>query len=377
MLQERVMSSKSANSSVSLLDELETTLAHGTVARRVETLRRVTDLFLNSAVDYSDAQIGVFDDVFDCLIDTMEASAKVLLAQRLAPEPMAPPKIIRTLAFDDLIEVAAPVLSQSERLDDDALMANARTKSQGHLLAISTRKQLSGAVTDVLVERGNDEVIQSVVGNPGAQFSEQGYTKLVSRAERNDGIAECLGMRPSIPRHHYLKLIAKASASVQARLEAANPNASKDVSLAVKEVTRRARSAPSAMTRETTIAHGLVKSLYEDGRLDEFQVASFAKAKKFDETNAAVACLANVTVAMAETVMIEDRAEGVLILAKVGGLSWSTVKMIIDMREQLSGAEPLDLEASKATYERLRLSTAQQALRFHRMQETTSPTPAT
>ena len=371
------MSSKSANSSVSLLDELETTLAHGTVARRVETLRRVTDLFLNSAVDYSDAQIGVFDDVFDCLIDTMEASAKVLLAQRLAPEPMAPPKIIRTLAFDDLIEVAAPVLSQSERLDDDALMANARTKSQGHLLAISTRKQLSGAVTDVLVERGNDEVIQSVVGNPGAQFSEQGYTKLVSRAERNDGIAECLGMRPSIPRHHYLKLIAKASASVQARLEAANPNASKDVSLAVKEVTRRARSAPSAMTRETTIAHGLVKSLYEDGRLDEFQVASFAKAKKFDETNAAVACLANVTVAMAETVMIEDRAEGVLILAKVGGLSWSTVKMIIDMREQLSGAEPLDLEASKATYERLRLSTAQQALRFHRMQETTSPTPAT
>src|SRR5882757_9862036 len=373
MLQERVMSSKSANSSVSLLDELETTLAHGTVARRVETLRRVTDLFLNSAVDYSDAQIGVFDDVFDCLIDTMEASAKVLLAQRLAPEPMAPPKIIRTLAFDDLIEVAAPVLSQSERLDDDALMANARTKSQGHLLAISTRKQLSGAVTDVLVERGNDEVIQSVVGNPGAQFSEQGYTKLVSRAERNDGIAECLGMRPSIPRHHYLKLIAKASASVQARLEAANPNASKDVSLAVKEVTRRARSAPSAMTRETTIAHGLVKSLYEDGRLDEFQVASFARAKKFDETNAAVACLANVTVAMAETVMIEDRAEGVLILAKVGGLSWSTVRMIIDMREQLSGAEPLDLEASKATYERLRLSTAQQALRFHRMQETTSP----
>jgi uncharacterized protein (DUF2336 family) len=372
MLQERVMSSKSAISSVSLLDELETTLAHGTVARRVETLRRVTDLFINSAIDYSDAQIGLFDDVFDCLIDTMEASAKILLAERLAPIPTAPPKVIRSLAFDDLIEVAAPVLSQSERLDDDALMANARTKSQGHLLAISTRKQLSGAVTDVLVERGNDEVIQSVVGNPGAQFSEQGYTNLVSRAERNDGIAECLGMRPSIPRHHYLKLIAKASASVQARLAAANPNASNDVSLAVREVTRRARSVPSAITRETTIAHGLVKSLYEDGRLDEFQVAAFAKAKKFDETNAAVACLANVSVAMAETVMIEDRAEGVLILAKVGGLSWSTVRSIIDMREQLSGAEPIDIEASRKTYERLRLSTAQQALRFHRMQETTS-----
>ena len=52
------MISKSAHASTDLLDELQTTLAHGTVARRVETLRRVTDLFLNGAVDYSDEQIG-------------------------------------------------------------------------------------------------------------------------------------------------------------------------------------------------------------------------------------------------------------------------------------------------------------------------------
>ena len=52
------MISKSAHASTDLLDELQTTLAHGTVARRVETLRRVTDLFLNGAVDYSDEQIA-------------------------------------------------------------------------------------------------------------------------------------------------------------------------------------------------------------------------------------------------------------------------------------------------------------------------------
>jgi uncharacterized protein (DUF2336 family) len=370
------MSSKSAAVSLSLLDELETALAHGTVARRVETLRRVTDLFLNSADGYSNDQIEVFDDVYDCLIQSIEASAKVLLAKRLAPIATAPPRIIRTLAFDDLIEVAAPVLSRSERLDDDALVKNARTKGQGHLLAISIRNRLSDAVTDVLVERGNNEVIQSVAGNPGARFSEQGYTRLVSRAEGDDDIATALAMRPSIPRHHYLKLIAKASASVRARLDAANPHASHDVSLAVREVTRRARSLPSAMPRKTIVAHGLVKSLYDDGGLDEFQVAAFAAAKKFDETNAAIACLANVTVALAESLMIEDRAEGVLILAKVAGMSWSTVEVIIDMREELSGTEPLDLQASRITYERLRLSTAQQVLRFHKMREVAPHIPA-
>ncbi len=370
------MSSKSASTSENLLDELQATLAHGTVARRVETLRRVTDLFINGAVDFSDDQIALFDDVFQCLILHIENSAKALLSNRLAPIDRAPPLTIRALAFDDLIEVAAPVLSRSERLDDEALIETARNKSQAHLMAISTRRMLSGAVTDVLVLRGNDEVVHSTVNNPGAEFSERGFTRLVNRAEGDDNLATCIGLRPALPRHLYLKLLAKASATVRARLEAANPPLAGEVSTAVREVTRRARSAPSAITQETAIAHALVKSLYEDGRLDEHQVASFAEAGKFDEANAAIAALANVSVSIAENMMVETRAEGVMILAKVSGMSWSTVSALIDMRDDLAGKERSDLAACKATYERLRPSTAQQVLRFHRMQQMSEPAPA-
>src|ERR1700755_1000137 len=128
------MISKPAHASTDLLDELQTTLAHGTVARRVETLRRVTDLFLNCAVDYSDEQIALFDDVFHCLMRHIAAAAKPLLASRLAPVVTAPPLTIRALAFDDLIEVAAPVLSQSERLDDEGVIATGRKTSQGHCM---------------------------------------------------------------------------------------------------------------------------------------------------------------------------------------------------------------------------------------------------
>jgi uncharacterized protein (DUF2336 family) len=367
------MSAKSAATSENLLDELQTTLAHGTVARRVETLRRVTDLFINGAVDYSSEQIGLFDDVFQCLMHHIETSAKALLANRLAQIDTAPPLTIRALAFDDLIEVAAPVLSQSERLDDDALIETARNKSQAHLMAISIRKVLSGAVTDVLVLRGNDEVIHSTVNNPGAEFSERGFTRLVNRAEGNDDLATCLGMRPTMPRHLYLKLLAKASVTVRERLEAANPQQARDVPTAVREATRLARVAPAALTQDTAIAHALVKSLYEDGRLDEFQLAAFAEAGKFDEANAAIAALANVPVSIAENMMVETRSEGVMILAKVSGMSWSTVKAIINMRDDLSSMEPTDLAACKATYERLRPSTAQQVLRFHRMQQGAAP----
>ena len=370
------MSSKPASTSEGLLDELQATLTHGTVARRVETLRRVTDLFINGAVDYSSEQIELFDDVFQCLMHHIESSAKALLANRLAPIDTAPPLTIRTLAFDDLIEVAAPVLSLSERLDDEALIETARSKSQAHLMAISTRRVLSGAVTDVLVLRGNDEVIQSTVNNPGAEFSERGFTRLVSRAEGDDELSTCLGLRPQMPRHLYLKLLAKASNTVRLRLEAAHPKQAAEVPNAVREATQRALSSKSSMTQQTAIAHALVKSLFEDGRLDEHQVVQFAEAGKFDEANAAIAALANLPVTTAESMMMESRAEGVMILCKVSGLSWTTVKAIINMRDDLVGGEPTDLEACRDIYERLRPSTAQQVLRFHRMQQTSSPPTA-
>jgi uncharacterized protein (DUF2336 family) len=342
------MSSKSSPLPESLLDELQSTLAHGTVARRVETLRRVTDLFINGAVDYSDDQVALFDDVFQCLIRHIEVSAKALLSNRLAPIGTAPPQTVRSLAFDDVIEVAGPVLTQSARLDDATLIETARNKSQAHLMAISKRKVLSNAVTDVLVLRGNDEVVQSTVNNPGAEFSERGFSRLVNRAEGDDELATCLGLRPAIPRHLYLKLLAKASDTVRQRLEAANPKQAAEVPTAVREATRRARSS----------------------------IMQFAEGGKFDEVNAAIAALASVPVTIAETMMVESRAEGVMILCKVSSMSWSTVKAIINLRDELSGGEPTDLNACRDTYERLRPSTAQQVLRFHRMQQTASPPTA-
>lgn len=365
------MASTAAAQPANLLDELQSALTHGSVARRVETLRRVTDLFLTGVVDYSDEQIAVFDDVFHCLIQEIESSAKALLASRLAPISKAPPQLIHSLAFDDLIEVAAPVLSQSERLDDAMLIENARHKSQGHLLAISKRKALSGAVTDVLVERGNDEVVESAINNPGAEFSENGFTKLVSRAEGDDNLATSLGMRKSIPRHHYLKLIAKASDSVRARLRSINPQSADDIASAVQEIAARTSTAPSGINEETSAAHALVKSLYEEGRLDEFQIATFAEDGKFDETNAAIAMLANIPVSTVETMMIESRSEGMMILAKVTGLSWSTLETILSMRDHLSGSDIKNINDYRQSYDMLRASTAQQVLRFHRMRQST------
>ncbi|WP_458756711.1 DUF2336 domain-containing protein [Afipia sp. TerB] len=366
------MGSKAASFSATLLGELQDALRNGNVARRVETLRRVTDLFLLSADNYSDDQIDIFDDVFHYLIKHIETSAKALLANRLAPVPKAPPHLMYTLAFDDLIEVAAPVLSMSERLDDEALIENALHKSQDHLMAISRRKVLSGAVTDVLVDRGNDEVVASTVSNPGAEFSERGYDRLLSRAQGNDNLTTHVGSRKSIPRHHYLKLIARASASVRARLEAVNPEFASDVSSAVREVTLRMSSDTAAYSEDALRAHDLVRSLHADGRLNETQIAAFAGAGRFEETTAAFAALTNMPVSDVENMMTEAGSEGLLVLAKVIGLSWPTLRLVMAMLDKFSGHEAVaNFDEYQENYEMLRATTAQQVLRFHRMRLST------
>src|SRR5579859_7208290 len=104
-----------------LLDDLEAALVSGSNTRRIEMLTRITDLFVGGAPRFSETQIGVFDDVMVRLINTIEAKARAQLSHRLAPIANAPTNVVWTLAFDDDIEVAQPVLSQSERLGEREL----------------------------------------------------------------------------------------------------------------------------------------------------------------------------------------------------------------------------------------------------------------
>ena len=118
------------NAHAQLIQDLDDAIAQGSTERRADALRHVTDLFVFNASDYTNEQVTLFDDVIVRLAAEIETSARALLAEWLAPIANAPRKAIHALAFDDAIEVAHPVLSQSDRLDDDALIRNAQTKSR-------------------------------------------------------------------------------------------------------------------------------------------------------------------------------------------------------------------------------------------------------
>src|SRR6266850_5791355 len=221
--------------SKSFLQDLDEAISRGTPESRSRALWHATDLLI--AGRYSDDEIWTFGEVIGRLADEIEVAARAQLARRLARTDNAPHQIINKLAFDDSIEVAGPVLRESARLDAKTLVANARTKGQPHLLAISKRKSLENAVTDVLVTRGNREVVNSVANNNGARFSGFGFLHMIKRAEGDSILAEQLGLRKDIPRHLFQQLIAKASDDVRKRLERERPEMIGQIQTSVTDVT--------------------------------------------------------------------------------------------------------------------------------------------
>src|SRR6266481_5221855 len=177
----------------SLIADLEGAINSGSNDRRVATLRRVTDLFLVDAERMNEAQIEVFDDVLCHLIKKIEVKAVAELSARLAPVDNAPIEAIRTLARDNEIAVAGPVLTQSARLTTQDLVEIVGTKSQAHLLAISGRDQVEEAVTDQLLTRGNTSVTHKLAENAGARFSQAELTTLAKRAETDEVLTKSVG----------------------------------------------------------------------------------------------------------------------------------------------------------------------------------------
>jgi uncharacterized protein (DUF2336 family) len=359
----------------SLIQELEQAMAAGSPAMRLNTLTRITDLFLSGSGKHSDEQLALFDDVLMVLVETIEINAKVRLSRRLACHADAPPKVVRTLAFDRSIAVAAPVLMRSERLTDRELVENASTMSQEHLQAITQRRSLSEPVTDALIERGNDRVIQLVAQNAGARFSDNGFGKLVGRAALDEGLTRYVGSRRDIPRHHFLKLLETASAEVRARLIAANPNLIDVIETTVAGVASSISDDVRSTSRDHTRALARIKRLHRTGQFSEADLHAYASAHDFERASVALAALGEFPIDIVERALLDKSTDLILILARAAQCCRATTRAVLTMRTSERRLSPMDLAAALEQFDRLQHSTARSALEFYRLRRQADDKP--
>jgi uncharacterized protein (DUF2336 family) len=349
----------------SLIDELNAALATGGGDERKRILERVADLFAAGSRGYSSQQIALFDDVLQKLCSDIEVKARARLARRLAHIDNAPPQLIRSLAFDDAIAVAHPVLIHSQRLSDADLVENATTKSQDHLFAIAQRLRLSERVTDVLVERGNRKVIHKVAANTGARFSLAGYDKLTHRARRDRKLTLALARRRDLPRQYFLKLLETASASVRAKLEAANPEAAAAIRDTVDEVATDLQQEVRKTSQRFANALRDANRSFNAQPFTEANVHAPAHAQKYTRPVIALAKLGRFPVDLVERALIDKGEDMILILGKAAGCSWITVKELLLMYVAERNPQPDELTRTFDRYTKLTQEAARQIVDFY------------
>jgi hypothetical protein len=351
-----------------LILDLEDSIARGTDERRADTLRRVTDLFLRDAEQLTEDQIDLFDVVIARLAAAIETRARAELADRLADIAKAPRGVIRSLAHDEIV-VARPVLSRSERLTDEDLVAVALAKGRDHMLAITERPMLTEPVTDVLVSRGDRVVVHAVTGNPGARFSEGSMATLVDRSRADEALQALLQQRPDLPETHLRQLVAIAKETARKRLAGSVPvNARGALDHAVERSASRVSAAVLPNGRDYTQALGMVEAIADERPLTETDIATFARDKLYEEVVCSLALMVGLSIAAAERLFTAGEADLLLVVAKAQGWSWPTVKLLLAQRPGGDGV--LVLRKAQQTYGDLSPTTAQRVVHFLKVRET-------
>jgi uncharacterized protein (DUF2336 family) len=349
----------------STLQEIESAFRAGSNEKRMETLMRVTDLFVHGASGYSDDAACLFGDVIGRLIDHVEARAKVELSRRLAPIAKAPIEAVRRLARDDSIEVSGPVLAASERLTDDDLVDIVRSKSQAHLATIASRPRLNEAVTEALVDQGDDAVADKVARNRGARFSEVGMSKLVIRADGNDRLTESISQRPDIPRQLFRQLMMQATETVREKLLSSATPEQKDTIKGImddlaSQVGRKPRAAHSYADAQRAIA-----PLSQDTGLVRAKVMEFADANRCGEMTAALSVLSGIAIKDIDEMFSRCNELALTVLCKAVALECDEAYSVIAVaRREAGAAESVAYEDFRAQYAALSIASAQRILRF-------------
>jgi len=164
---------------------------------RCRLLQAVTDLFFCDP-EPTGMSKHHYGEIALRALPHLDPQARQGYADEVAAEPNLPRSVANALAGDPDGEVARLVLRLSPVLTDRDLAAIALNQSQAHLTAIAERVRLSENITDILVERGDDDVLKTVGGNEGAAFTEEGFEKLLDRGREAAAIPLAVAVRTDL-----------------------------------------------------------------------------------------------------------------------------------------------------------------------------------
>ncbi len=196
-------------------DDVKRLIENPSAEARAETAGKVAAEFAKEAL--SDEERRMAEDIFRVLMRDAEVRVRRAMSDHVKEAGALPHDIAVSLASDE-DEVALPMLRSSEVLSEDDLIEIVRTQGAAKQQAIAARDRVGSELADALVNTENEEVVATLVSNPGAAISESSLTKVLDDWGDNERFHQPLVQRPSLPIAIAEQLVYKVSEKLQEQL---------------------------------------------------------------------------------------------------------------------------------------------------------------
>jgi len=177
-------------------EDVQRLLVEPSASVRAEVAGKLAQDINNPVLTESEAALA--HEVVRLMAKDVESSVRMALSQNLRNAAKLPHDVALQLA-NDIESVALPILQESEVLTDQDLIAIIAKGSPQKHEAIAGRAILSDSVSDAIITTAGEKAVSKLMGNAGAQISEQSYDKAISRFEQSDSVKEAIVKRSVLP----------------------------------------------------------------------------------------------------------------------------------------------------------------------------------
>lgn len=355
-----------------IIDELTEELSSGDS----DMIDRVMELYSMSEGRRTPADTEAFGVVLERLAYSADTEKRAELANQLALNKDAPVRLMRRLAFDG-ITVARPILQYSGCLSESDLMTLASKLEQDHLNAIAHRRRLTPHVTDILVGRGDPNVLVSVTQNASASLTGAALQRLSELAEEDHELRLALGKRPEINPGLFERLKSFVADQLLVPAEDTQPedeaSPAQDAPLPEESEPEAQAEEPAAEADETADTPaageaGAPRPVYDpirDSYASEKNLIKLAKAEMLPETVTCMAKLTGMDGVMVEHCLLRAELSALMVLCKANGFGNTTFTVLLKLRQKHS-EDPgeIDIKTMLYRYEAMQSHTAKRIIQY-------------
>jgi uncharacterized protein (DUF2336 family) len=310
----------------------------------------IADLFLGNVRALSERERTLMFDILHQVVHDIEMTIRQTISNQIATLPDTPPELAVILANDD-VEVAYPILTQSEVLQDAQLIETIRHRTLEHQMAIAIRHTVSVDVSDALVETGSEDVIRTLLENSGARISQATMEYLVEESSRLNTFQEPILRRHDLDPNLAKRMFMWVSAALRKYI-VENFDLEKSVvddlleKAALQEAggethfgtpSNKSDELVAELAEENAVTPELLISALRNGQVHLF-VSMFRRLTELRHT-------------LVTRILLEPGGEGLAIASKAVGIDKENFSLIFSLSRKVrpGSAKPLQQQTKEAT----------------------------